>query len=293
MTIRWKRPLDAHHDVELLPDGRMLVPVMQLRSLPEIDPAVRVRDDLVTTLDADGETESARSLIDLLRAGPAPFEFQPVSPRLAELATVEKDPTRLAAMREEEDYVDLLHTNSLQLFGRRDVAGDDALHRPDSLLVTLRHQDRIAVVGLESPELRWSWGDGELEGPHDATWLDDGNVLVFDNGLARGWSRVIEIDPTTDSVVWEYRAPVRERFHSATRGSAQRLANGNTLVTNSEAGQAFEVSSAGVVVWEYWNPSFTDRGRRRLIGTMTRLDPDLVEPLIERFAAGDATGDGP
>jgi len=285
-SIRWKRYLEAHHDLELLPDGRVLTLEMHQRLVPEIDPAIPVRDDRIVTLNSEGETIATHSLHDLLAGGPLPFAFQDVRPRLAQLAKLGKDHTEPAASSVEQDYIDLLHTNSLELFDQPSLLGRSPIYQPDSLLVTLRHQDRIAVVGIESGGLRWVWGEGELEGPHDATWIENGNILVFDNGLARGWSRVLEVDPATASIVQEYGARKRERFYSASRGSAQRLANGNTLVTNSESGQAFEVSPAGVIVWEFWNPTFTNTGRRRLIGTMTRIDSDTVDAILERYGAG-------
>jgi hypothetical protein len=37
-------------------------------------------------------------------------------------------------------------------------------------------------------------------------------------------------------------------------GIAQRLTNGNTLITESSFGRFFEVTSQGEIVWEYVNP---------------------------------------
>lgn len=37
--------------------------------------------------------------------------------------------------------------------------------------------------------------------------LDDGNVLVFDNGFSRNRSRVLEVDPGEKTIVWEYLNP--------------------------------------------------------------------------------------
>jgi hypothetical protein len=41
---------------------------------------------------------------------------------------------------------------------------------------------------------------------------------------------------------------------SACCGTVQRLPNGNTVVTESEAGRAFEVTPAGEVVWRFDSP---------------------------------------
>ncbi len=45
-------------------------------------------------------------------------------------------------------------------------------------------------------------------------------------------------------------------FFSPRMGNAQRLPNGNTLITESSFGRFFEVTREGEVVWEYVNPFF-------------------------------------
>jgi hypothetical protein len=107
----------------------------------------------------------------------------------------------------------------------------------------------------------WQFGPDQLSGQHTPVELDDGRVLVFDNGNFRQgsstpFSRVVELDPATRRVVWEYADPVRPAFFSAFMGGAQRLANGNTHVTESATGRLFEVTRAGEVVWEYVIPWF-------------------------------------
>jgi outer membrane protein assembly factor BamB len=112
--------------------------------------------------------------------------------------------------------------------------------------------------------------------------LDDGHILLFDNGIARGWSRALEMDPMTGAVVWEYKAPNPRDFFSASRGAAQRLPNGNTLLTDSDHGTAFEVTPAGEVVWRYNCPERNDRGHRETIVRMKRYPPEFVEKLLGR-----------
>jgi outer membrane protein assembly factor BamB len=121
------------------------------------------------------------------------------------------------------------------------------------------------VVDFETGELVWQWGEHELEWPHDATVLDSGRVMIFDNGFRRESSRVVELEPETGAIVWEYSA---RDFFTPTRGSAQRLPDGNTLVTESDKGRVFEVTPSGERVWEYWSDDLTtEKGqtlRRRL-----------------------------
>jgi len=68
-------------------------------------------------------------------------------------------------------------------------------------------------------------------------------------------------------------------------GAAQRLSNGNTLITESDEGRVFEVTKGGERVWSYMN---SDRagGKRATIYRMTRItDPFMVAALM-RLSAG-------
>ena len=107
--------------------------------------------------------------------------------------------------------------------------------------------------------------------------VDGGRMLVFDNGLRK--SRILELDPLTNKIVWHY-GPVKE-FFTKSRGSNQRLANGNTLITESDRGYVFEVTPEGEVVWRFANPVV--RGNRRdPIWRMTRFQPETLEFLKNR-----------
>jgi hypothetical protein len=70
------------------------------------------------------------------------------------------------------------------------------------------------------------------------------------------FSRVLEIDPTAQGIVWKYQDGVPHMFFSSRISNAQRLPNGNTLVNEGLYGRFFEVTTEGDVVWEYVNPYF-------------------------------------
>lgn len=70
------------------------------------------------------------------------------------------------------------------------------------------------------------------------------------------FSRVLEIDPATKSIVWKYQDPIPMNFFSPFISNARRLPNGNTLINEGMFGRFFEVTPAGEVVWEYVNPYF-------------------------------------
>ena len=253
--LLWRRQMPVHHDVDWTPSGRIAVLTYEHRLLTAFHPRAKVRDDFIELLDADGEPLERKSVTELLQSAPELFEFKKVKART----------------KDKQREVDLLHTNSIEWMRDPALAKRNALYALGNVLICMRHQNVIAVFDWEANRLVWAWGRGELSGPHDATVLPSGNILIFDNGLGRGWSRVVELDPLEQKIVWEYRAPQPESFYSDQRGGAQRLANGNTLITNSNAAQAFEVTSGGDVVWDFRNDVRTKKGLRLAIVRMRRV----------------------
>ena len=118
----------------------------------------------------------------------------------------------------------------------------------------------------------WLWGPNKLQRQHHPSLLPSGNILIFDNRLEE--SRVVEMDPLTNKIVWTWDAG--KNFFSRSRGSAQRLPNGNTLITVSDTGYVNEVTQEGDVVWRFANPKFTPNGLRRGIWRMQRLAPEAL-----------------
>ena len=81
----------------------------------------------------------------------------------------------------------------------------------------------LFVSDADSKEVLWSFGPGELDFPHMPTLVDGRNVMVFDNGYHRGWSRILVVEPLAKRILWDYRAKPYKKFSSKTRGSNQRL----------------------------------------------------------------------
>lgn len=113
----------------------------------------------------------------------------------------------------------------------------------------------------------------QISGQHDAHIIAKGlpgagDLLVFDNQGTAGYppvappvdagSRVLEIDPVTKQIVWQYSAASNHlpgwTFHSPFISSARRLPNGNTLIDEGINGRFFQVTPGGDIVWEYVSP---------------------------------------
>ena len=175
---------------------------------------------------------------------------------------------------------DWAHANSLEVLRPTPLGERDERFRAGNLLFSLRQLDLIGVLDPRQRAVVWAWGLGELDAQHHPTQLDDGRLLVFDNGSCRGYSTVRELDPASGRTVWQYSDP--QTFFSAKRGSNQRLPNGNTLICESDRGRLFEVTPGKEVVWEYWSP-FLAQGPRHLgrrIYRASRYSATQVAPLL-------------
>ncbi len=129
------------------------------------------------------------------------------------------------------------------------------------LILSFRNLSTVVIVDRKSGDIAWRLGPETLSHQHHPHEIANGNILIFDNGTTRrdialSFSRVIEVDRVTRKVVWEYVDSPPQNFYSPYISGAQRLPNGNTLITEGNYGRLFEVTPSGEVVWEYVNPHF-------------------------------------
>lgn len=99
---------------------------------------------------------------------------------------------------------------------------------------------------------------------------------------------MVEVNPLSRKIEWEYGGGEAGGFYSAARGSAQRLPNGNTLVAVSDSGYAFEVTHDGRVVWEFWNPIVNQKKHRATIIRAKRYEEKMIDRLLTRNTPDDA-----
>ncbi len=185
---------------------------------------------------------------------------------------------------------DYYRMNSFQLLPETLLGSKDPRFRAGNWLISFRHGSMVLILDQDTHKVVWTCiaqeiPDG-LQGQHAPTMLADGRIIIFDNGRYRGWSRIIELDPVTKKVMWQYRA---DGFFTLSQGYVQRLANGNTLITESERGRVFEITREGRVVWEYYHPDGQNAsnsqhpenfGRRQWIYRMVRYEPAFIEPFL-------------
>ncbi len=176
-------------------------------------------------------------------------------------------------------FFDIFHTNSIEILASR-VPG---FGEPGDLLISMRHLDLIFLIDRRDRGVKWHWGPGVIKRQHHPTVMNSGNILVFDNRRAGEPSRVVEVEPVSTKVVWQYTGD--RAVASPGWGSVEELANGNLLTIEPFEGRIVEVSRAGRVVWEYWTPS--DDGKRAMpIYRVQHVSDDMFGRMKRRSQTG-------
>jgi len=255
-----------HHCFTRLPNGNTLILAWEFKSIEEAIAKGRDPDTIPTSV-AVGNSWVTGFWVDFVRevnkAGETVWEWH-VWDHLG------KGPKKLdlnyrlpESMGDVYPNFDWTHFNSVEY-----------AEKTDQVLLNSRNFSEAYLVNHKTGEIEWRWGnksaygqgeapswydngDQKVFGSHHATPLENGNIQIFDNGSERpegNRSAVVEVDPRTNEIVWEYSARDSTSFFSYRQGSAQRLPNGNVLVTSTHHGHIFEVTPRKQIVWDYVVP---------------------------------------
>ena len=266
-NVLWSYEGGIHHDFEVANDGRIYVLGRDYRSLSlqrrehpggflphwpwDRLPDDKILEDFVIILSSDGEELHRVSILEAFVRSP------------------------YSAFAEQMGQLDILHTNTLEILSDR-LQPSSRAFRPGNVLISALYPSAIGILDMESEQIVWA-----LAGPwyrqHQPTVLENGRMLLFDNHGSHGFSKVIEFNPFTLEILWSYQGDDQNGFASPALGSAIRLRNGNTLITESTAGRAFEVTPDNRVVWEFINPEQAGKNGELIavIPEMVRIDPDF------------------
>ncbi|MCG8423445.1 MAG: aryl-sulfate sulfotransferase [Proteobacteria bacterium] len=237
-----------HHEIIALPSGNFLTLSTDLRTISGYkdeagDPVLsyQVVGDVIVEFSASGEIVHQVNMFDVL------------------------DPLRII----EPDFHFNFYDGLYGVTGSKDwTHGNAVVMHPDgdAYVISLRHQDWLVKVDRETGQLVWRLGvDGDFAMPggntdfayhhHAPEFQQDGSLLLYDNGNGRPveagqepYSRVVHYELDEENMVltrvWQYRGS--EDFFTPTVGDADRLANGNVLVTQgSLTDDPTQVISAG------------------------------------------------
>ena len=187
-------------------------------------------EDFIIVLDPDGKIVKKVSVLEA-------FERSPYASFLTKM----------------ERFGDVLHTNTIEIFDGSQGARSSVFAK-GNVLISSPPTNVIAIVDMETESVVWALS-GLWAAQHQSTLLANGNMLLFDNEGHFGMSKVVEFDPLTQEIRWLFGGDEVKNFSSPICGSNQRLPNGNTLITETTSGRAFEVTEDLDIVWTYYNGS--------------------------------------
>ena len=240
-AIIWHYMKETHHQLDVSKDGRIATLLNRLveETVPQADQLrVPFLDEQIALLSPDGEELAVYSVMEAMLGTPWESILKFVDPDMP--------------------GGDIFHINTVKFIAEQQAGLLPAVKAGD-LLLGFRNINMIAALNPESGKLVWA-----TRGPwhmlHDPVLLDSGNLLVFDNhgDMARGGrSRILELQPATGEIVWEWPGLQGYDLYSSIGGSVERLANGNTLVSETNRGRIIEVAPNGDVVWDFEVPERT------------------------------------
>ena len=235
-NVLWHFDENAHHRMDVGPDGKLYV---LTQSMVKTDPKSKrgflpseVLEDFLVILTPDGKTLEKISLVDAFLGTP----YEP-----------------LLKKRHRGKSFDVLHTNSVNVL-TPETAKAFPQFKAGQVLLSFHTPSAIAVLDLDSRSIVWlAQGSWKLQ--HDAEFVDDGTIMMFDNqGAGNKMSRILKYDPADQSVKVAYQGNDEHPFYIVVRGMQQLLPNNNILITEAGKGRVFEVTPEQKIVWEFINP---------------------------------------
>lgn len=295
----------SHHDVEILPNGNILLLVWESHTRDEAFAAGRSTSRL---------TENAlwsERVIEVRRTGPSSGEvvwswsswdhmIQNVDASKPNFGVISESPERID-INAGGTRSDWLHANSLRYNAKR-----------DEVMISIHNLNEIWIISRKTGDIVYRYGNPQnyksgtpqqqtLFGQHDARWMDDDRyVMIFNNGNGRFGGNassvdVIELPRNEDgtyrrasSGAFEPAAPtvlfpkkLSNQFYGQNISGATVMPNGNVLSCLGPSGTFVESTPEGDEVWRYINPvgmsGITPQGqtpRNNMVFKIYRYAPD-------------------
>jgi hypothetical protein len=252
----------VHHDVEVDEDGTIYTLTQQIASETPVGleflAAPYLTDSLVV-LSAQGRELQKIPLVEAFANSPYALTLatgSKSSPGFdfsgANVDPAAPSPPWGGSLMSLDEKNDPFHANSVRVLPRS-WASKFPLFKPGQVLISLRNLDTVAVLDRHTRRVVWA-ARGIWRLQHDAEFLENGHLLVYDNCGSPRDTRVLEYDPLTQAVPWAYNNENSLHFRVLFRGMKQRLPNGNTLIVDPDNRRLFEVTREKELVWEHFCP---------------------------------------
>jgi len=274
----------SHHDIEVLPNGNILLIAWELKTEAEAlaagrDPSLLNNGKLWpdTVIEVAPTGTYGGSIVWEWQAWD--HLVQDYSDTNANYGVVSDHPELIDLNYASNGNADWHHINAIDYNAELDQIILSV--RNFSEVWIIDHDTTTAEAAGPAGDLLYRWGnpaaydsggpaDQQLFVQHDAKWIEEGlpgedNILIFNNGQGRldgNYSSVVEIEPPVAgdgtytnglpaAPTWIYTNAIPTNFYSSNISGAQRLPNGNTLICEGAKGYAFEVTPGGAAVWDY------------------------------------------
>ena len=249
-NVEWTVSEGNHHSIARAADGSFWVPGISQRRLPVSDrypdgyPGLSgtIYHSLVLRISPDGDLLRTIPVLDLL---------------------YENGLERFIPKNDQQGQADVLHLNDVEPLPPS-MASEYPLFEAGDLLASLRNLDLVLVFDPESLEVRWSASRPFIM-QHDPDWVGGGWIGVLDNnwddterGSMLGGSRIVAVQPHTDSSRVLFPTAASDPFYTARRGKWQQLENRNLLLAESDEGRVVEVAPDGGTLWEWTAESYDE-----------------------------------
>lgn len=286
-TVQWRYQhygpnYRAHHDVEIMPNGNILLIVWY--PIPR-DTALALGRRANKLVD---QTMWLERIIEVKPVGTDSGEIvwtwdtrdhliQADDPAKPGYGVIPDHPERID-INAGGNRTDWLHLNSVRYNAAR-----------DEVMVSVHNLHELWIIQRSSGRLVYRWGNPQIHGrgtpqdqqlfaQHDARWIDDGlpgagNITIFNNQAGRqgnNYSTLDEITPPLDengtyiidqgaafgptTTTWRYVPPTGTSFYGANVSGWTRLPNGNAMACIGPSGNLVELTNDGTIVWRYVSP---------------------------------------
>ena len=286
-----------HHDVEMLPNGNVLVLAWEAKTEEEAiaagrDPSLLSENELWPEQIIEVEQRGQEGGVIVWRWSLWDHLVQDFDETKANYGVVGDHPERLDINAARDGRADWIHANSIDYNAALDqiVISANAIGEFWVIDHSTTSAEAAGTTGGRygrGGDFLYRWGnpanydagnddDRKLFQQHCVEWIPDGypgagNLMIFNNGNNRpagAFSTVEELVPPIDGdgvyahtpgepfgpegPTWSFGS--LGGFYTRFLGGARRLPNGNTIVCDGPNGYLFEVTPAGMVVWEYHLP---------------------------------------
>ncbi len=250
----WQMKEGNHHFFSRADDGSFWMPGTSAErrrttaqypdGLPGIETPLWM--DLILNITADGEVRRRINVLDLL------YEND-----------LERHIVKAFGPQARTVHPDAVHLNDVEPLSAS-MADAYPLFEAGDLVVSLRKPSLVFVFDPDSGVVKWHASHPFLH-QHDPDFTGDGWIGVFDNnfdltkrGTMLGGSRIVSIQPHTDSMRIRFPTTHSDHLYTRVQGQWQDLANGNMLLVERDAGRVVEVGPDGRTVWEWIHKPYGD-----------------------------------